>query len=159
MPYSAGRLTRAESLALRRATEDRLDLARGLVEAGHAAWVQGEHGVTQSYALEALGLFREGNDRQGALAALESLGLAALAQGRKDHAARLMGAVEAQREACRSLPWWWRRPEERIGEAVRAAALEQEFAAAWAEGRAMTLVQAIRYAMEDGSAPPSATWR
>ena len=39
-----------------------------------------------------------------------------------EHAARLMGAVEALREAPGlSGPDWWRRPRERMGEAVRAA--------------------------------------
>jgi hypothetical protein len=72
-----------------------------------------------------------------------------LAQGRKDHAARLLGAVEAQREAGLSLPEWWGRPRERIEEAVRAASLEQELAATWAEGRAMSLEQAVAFALEE----------
>jgi hypothetical protein len=38
---------------------------------------------------------------------------------------------------------------ERIEEALRAASLEQEFATAWAEGRAMSLEQAIAFALEE----------
>ena len=80
--------------------------------------------------------------------------MAALAHGRQEPAARLLGAVAALREALR-LPGadWWRRPRERTGEAVRAAVLQQEFAAAWAEGRAMTLTQAIAYGLEES--PPA----
>jgi hypothetical protein len=36
-----------------------------------------------------------------------------------------------------------------MGEAVREAALEQEFAAAWAAGRAMSLQQAIADALAE----------
>jgi hypothetical protein len=36
-----------------------------------------------------------------------------------------------------------------MGEVVRVASLEREFAAAWAEGRAMPLEQATAYALEE----------
>jgi hypothetical protein len=64
-------------------------------------------------------------------------------------ALRLLGAVEALREALglsSGATWWWRL-RERMGEAVRAASLEQEFAAARAEGRAMSLGQAVEGAL------------
>jgi hypothetical protein len=120
------------------------------------AWLQGEPVVTQSHAVEALGLFQARNDKEGLLTALESLGAAALAQGRKECAARLLGAVEALCEDLGPLQgaYWWRRnaavdPRERMGEAARAASLVQEFAAAWAEGRAMNLEEAVKYALEE----------
>ncbi len=78
--------------------------------------------------------------------------MAALAQGQKERAARLLGAAEALREALglgiQGAARYWRRLSERMGEAVRAASLEQAFAAAWAEGRAMSLEQAIGAALE-----------
>ena len=45
----------------------------------------------------------------------------------------------------------WPPFRERIEAALRAASLEQEYAAAWAEGRAMSLEQAIAYALEEAS--------
>jgi hypothetical protein len=104
----------------------------------------------------AVALFKQQENKDGLLAALESLALAALATGPDtreaggDYAARLLGAVEALREAL-ALPGpdWWRRPGERIRETVRAAALEPECAAAWAEGRAMSLEQALARALEE----------
>jgi hypothetical protein len=71
-------------------------IAWGLLEVGQAAWLEGEPAVTQSHAVEALGLFHELGNQEGLLAALESIAVAALAQRRSEHAARLMGAVEAQ---------------------------------------------------------------
>jgi hypothetical protein len=106
-------------------------------------------GTAQSHAVEALGLFHDLGTNGGVLAALESLGAAALTGGCKERAARLMGAAEVLRKALDLFgPEWWDRPRERIGEAVRAASLEQAFPAAWAQGRAMTLDQAARYALE-----------
>jgi tetratricopeptide (TPR) repeat protein len=150
--YAAARSCYEEGLALRRAGGDTGGTAWALVAAGHAAWLQGEPIVTRSHALEALGLFQERNDKEGLLASLESLCVAALAQGRKERAARLMGAVDAQREAPgRSGPAWWRGPRERIGEAVRTASLEQAFVAAWAEGLALSLEEAVVFALRDGA--------
>jgi hypothetical protein len=148
--YAAARSCYEEGLALRRAAGDTQDTAASLVDVGHVAWLQGEHGVTRSNALEALGLFQELGNKEGLLIVLESLGAAALAEGRKEHAARLLGAVAALREAL-GLPAapWWRGKRERISAAVRGASLEQAFATAWAAGGAMSLEEAVRYALED----------
>jgi hypothetical protein len=165
--YLAARSRYEEGLALRRERGDPTTgriapallgdttglIAWALLEVGHVAWLQGESAITQSHALEALGLFQEVENKAGLLAALESLALAALAQGKKEHAARLLGGVEALREALGlPAPHWWRRPRARMGEAVRAACLDQEFAAAWAEGQAMALDDAIQCALEAGGA-------
>jgi hypothetical protein len=99
--------------------------------------------------VEALALFQKLENKDGLLAALESLGAAALAQGQRECAARLMGAVEALREGL-GLPGgdWWRRPRERMQEAAWAASLKEAFAAAWVEGRSMPLEEAVRFALE-----------
>jgi tetratricopeptide (TPR) repeat protein len=147
--YAAARARFEEGLALRRATESKPGVAWALVEVGHAAWLQGEHDVTQSHAVEALTLFQELGNTQGILAALESLAVAALAEGQKERAARLLGAVEALHEALELPgPDRWRRPRERMRDAVRAVSLEEAFAEAWTEGRAMSLAEAMTYAAE-----------
>ena len=115
-----------------------------------AAWLQGDAEIMQSHAVEALALLRELGNKEGLLAALESLAVAALAQGRNERAARLLGAVESLREALKlAVPHWWRGPRERMGDAVRAASLGQTFAAAWAEGRTMSLEGACAYALPE----------
>jgi predicted ATPase/DNA-binding SARP family transcriptional activator len=138
-----------ESLLLRRAIGHTAEVAWGLVEAGHASWCQGDYSFTQSHAVEALRLF-EAEERDGILAALESLAAVALAQGRKERAARLSGAVEALREAWRLPgPHWWRRPRERIGAVMRAGSGDEAFAESWAAGRAMSIEQAIACALTE----------
>jgi hypothetical protein len=158
--YAGARGRYEEGLALRRQVTDPGGVAWvggvawALLEVGHAAWLQGEAAVTQSHALEALALFRELEDRLGMLAGLESLAAAALAQGRREEAARRMGAAVGLREALRvDGPGHWLPFRERIEAAVRAASLEREHAPAWAEGQALSLEEAVRYALEENSAP------
>lgn len=97
--YAAARSRYEEGLALRRAAENTGPIARALLEVGHAAWLQGEPAATQSHAVEALALFQALEHPDGILAALEILAAAVLAQGQKERAARLLGAVEALRPA------------------------------------------------------------
>jgi predicted ATPase len=147
--YAGARSRYEEGLALRRQTMDTELIPWALLEVGHAAWLQGEGAVTQSHALAALALFQEMEGTFGLLAVLDSLAVAALAQGRPEEAARLMGAAVAQREALGVYGRdHWLPFRERIEAAVRAASLEQEYAAAWAEGRALSLEQAVRVALE-----------
>jgi predicted ATPase/class 3 adenylate cyclase len=166
--YTAARSRFEEGLTARRAVQGASWVAWALLEVGHAAWLQGEDGTARSHAVEALRSFQELGHKTGILAALESLAVAELAQeppgpgphnappappARKagsERAARLAATAAAHRRALKLLgPHHWIRPKERVEEAVRAASLEQGFAAAWAEGRAMPLEQAIAYALEE----------
>jgi hypothetical protein len=147
--YAAARSRFEAGLAARRERKATRWVAWALLETGHAAWLQGDHRAAQSYALEALELIQELDHKAGILVAVESLGVAALAQGRRGRAARLVGAAGALRESLDlHVPEWWQRSRERIEAAVSALLDEQAFARAWTEGRAMTLQQAIDYALE-----------
>jgi hypothetical protein len=85
-----------------------------------------------------------------ALHALEVAAGLAVALGSGQRAARLFGADEALRETLGLgiLPIW-RDHYQRGVAAARALLGDAAFAAAWAEGRAMTLVQAIAYALSE----------
>ena len=76
--------------------------------------------------------------------------------GQNLDAARLFGATEALRERTRSVvpiaPV--RELRERHLAALRAHLGADELAAAWAEGRAMTIEEAVEYALETNVAPP-----
>ena len=78
----------------------------------------------------------------------------ALIQGDTERAARLSGAVDAQREAIGAALL----PDERADHvqtvsAVRSKQAEAAFSAAWAAGRAMSPDQAIDYALEAPESP------
>jgi hypothetical protein len=81
---------------------------------------------------------------------LERLAGVACAQDQPERAARLLGAAEALRQAiCAPQP-----PADRLGwehscSSVRAKLGEAMFSAAWVAGRAMTLEQAVAYALEE----------
>jgi predicted ATPase/transcriptional regulator with XRE-family HTH domain len=86
---------------------------------------------------------------------LAGLGSAAALDKEPERAARLWGAAERLRQAigCRPPPAA-RATYERAMAAARAQLGEEAFATAWAEGRAMTLEQAIAEAMDDAAEVP-----
>jgi hypothetical protein len=79
-------------------------------------------------------------------------GVAAAAGGAR-RAARLLGAAAALLATAGLLQPTpgWRDDHARATAAARAQVDEQTFAAAWAEGRAMPLEQAVAYALEEAA--------
>ena len=107
--------------------------------------------VAQARALlrESLSYARE-RDVYLAVEVVESLAGVVAAGGAGDIAARLWGAASAVRGVEGwPLPPVVRADYDRDVAAARTQFGETAFAAAWAEGRAMTLEQAIAYALED----------
>ena len=85
------------------------------------------------------------------------VGLAGVAgrQGQPERAARLLGAAEALGEALYEPPRSGSRIHfELYVAAARAQLDEATFEAAWAEGRAMTLEQAVAHALESTATFP-----
>jgi len=109
-----------------------------------------QHHYDEAAALfkESLLLSREVRSRWRSEECLEGLAQLASARGQYDHAARLFGAAEAQREivgpqyvpADQASHDQWVTP-------TRAALGDTTFTAIWAEGRALTLDQAVEYAL------------
>ncbi len=150
--YGTARSLLEKSLAIRRRLGDKRGIALTGGNLAVFALHQGDYVVARALAREGLAIDRELRDARGSISDLEELGLLAAAQGQAARAARLLGAADALR-ANIGAPL---SPSEHAfydydhHVAGIAAALGQEaFTAAWAEGRAMTLEQAIKYAMED----------
>ena len=149
----AGRLYE-ESLALFRDQGTTGEIARSLHNLGYAAHTRGDDDHAAALFAESLRLFQERGNKRGPAECLMGLAAVAATHGRQPEgtvrAARLLGAAEAQFEAIGAAMWPADRLEyERSVTAARAALSEEVFAAAWAEGRAMTLEQAVAYALED----------
>jgi hypothetical protein len=71
------------------------------------------------------------------------------ARGAPERAARLLGAVQALRDAIGApVPPEYRAAYERTAAAARAALGEEAFTAAWAAGRTLSWEQAVAYALE-----------
>jgi predicted ATPase/class 3 adenylate cyclase len=149
-PTSA-RALHEESLALFRELGDKRSTAISLNNLGTAAHEQGDYASSRTLYKESLVLCTELGDKVGIIASLAGLGGLAVGTGggEVERGARALGAVEALSEstgavleaADRSLY------ERNITEA-RAQLGEETFERTWAEGRAMSMEEAIKYALE-----------
>lgn len=107
----------------------------------------GDLPAARRYLVEALASFRSLNDRWGMVRAVTGLGRVALAEGRYEHAAQLLGAVEALRERIGArLPINDQPDYERALHALRDAVGEPAFRLRWVEGRRMSLEEAANFA-------------
>jgi predicted ATPase/class 3 adenylate cyclase len=98
---------------------------------------------------ETIVAFRDVGQRGAVAHQLECFAFIALAQNQLERAARLLGAAEAWREQG-GTPMT---PDEQVeyqeqSAAVRAQMEPEVLASAWAEGRALTMEQAVQYALE-----------
>ena len=126
-------------------------MAAALYNLGNVHSASGDGASGAAHYGESLRLCRELGDPVVAVECLE--GVAELLAGQRlgERAARLLGAAQALRaETGAPLPPVERARHEGIVAAARAGvAREAAFGAAWAEGAAMSLEQAIAYALEE----------
>ncbi len=145
----AGRLYR-ESLAVLRTNNITGQTAAVLHNLGYVALAQAERAQARALFAESLALQREQANTPGIAECLAGYAASAGAEGHIERAARLFGAVEAWRARENARMW----PAERIEVGRHVAALQAQadavlLAQAWAEGRAMTLEQAVAYGLEE----------
>jgi predicted ATPase/DNA-binding CsgD family transcriptional regulator len=150
--YAHGEYDRAsalygESLALCRELADTWNIALLLTALGRVAHRQGRHGQAVAHLKEGLALQRELGQRDGIAECLETLGALASVH-HPDRAARVLGAAAALRdEIGMPLPPGDRAAYEQDLAAVRAGLRDEAFSAAWSAGRAMSLEEAVDYAV------------
>ncbi len=139
-----------ESLRLLRETGSR-DFPMVVFNLGSVLQSQGKNERASGLFLEGITLAREIGDDHLIAWGLACLGGVAGGQGESRRAARLLGAAEAWRnsvgEDLSSWPYILA-DYARWDETARAQLGEQAFSAARAEGRTMTLDEAVRYALE-----------
>jgi predicted ATPase/DNA-binding SARP family transcriptional activator len=138
-----------ESLDLFRELGDSWGIAFSLGTAGEMARRQGDPTRAVALFAEALKLHWELGNKVNIPFSLEALAIVATVQGQPDRAARLWGAAEATREATNTpVPSSYENDYASFVEDARTQLTEPVFVAIWAEGRAMTLDQAIELALE-----------
>ena len=155
--YPAARALLEEGLALCRALGQKRRLAFGLWSIGLVAHDQGSYAEARALFEQGLVTGREAGDPFGTVFCLEAFASLAATQGRAARAARLLGAAERYRAAINSpLPRSHRSDYNRPIGLIRAALNEEAFAAERSAGQAMTLEEAIQYALapEEGGAAP-----
>ncbi len=142
-----------ESLAVARESGDTFEIAYQLRSLGRDTLRQGHYERAATYYSESLPLCQELGNRWTIQECLDGLAEAAAGRGYYDRAARLLGAAEALREALgRDRSAFEHSAHVQRMASTRAGSGDAAFAAAWAEGRAMTLEQAIDYALGGRSA-------
>jgi len=138
-----------ESLAIRRKLGYKGGCAHTLAVLGRIALDQGEYERSTACYKESLTLRQETGEKEGIAAALEGLAAVAGMQGQPVRAARLFGAASSLRTMLGApLPPIDRLSYEQTVAAVRAQLDEPAFAAAWTEGQAMTLEEALAEAVQ-----------
>ena len=133
-----------ESLAMSRAIGSRRGSMHLLAFLARVAALQGDHAAAHARYAESLAIAVELNARGFLASCLVGLGEVAAAEEQGVWAVRLWGAAETLYESIgASLPPVERAAYERLVAAARAQLGEEAFAAAWAEGRALTPAQAL----------------
>jgi tetratricopeptide (TPR) repeat protein len=137
-----------ESLEIARPTGRKDHVARALNLLGRVELRQGDLRAARALLAESLTLWRGIGRLMGIAECLESLaGLWALEE-QPERAARCLGAAEAIREARGvPLPPSEHAEHDRITRIIRDRCSTEVFAAAWAEGRALTVEQAVAEAL------------
>ncbi len=137
-----------EGLATYRTLGNKRGVAMSLCVLGNMACDQGQCDLARSLHGESLMLSWELGDKEGIAEALEGIAMRLVASGDSHRATQLCGAVEFIRESLGTpLPADEHAYYEQRIATARAQLDESAFHAAWAEGRQMTLEQAIKYAL------------
>ncbi len=148
--YAAARDVLTEGLTIARAIGNRTGVASHNLALGQTLLDQGDPTAAVPLFHDSLLGFQEVGPRSGVAWALEGLAGVAAAHGAPERAARLLGAADGLREILGAplTPAGRVQGERRIAPA-RHALSESAWATTWSEGRAMTLEQAIAYALEN----------
>jgi non-specific serine/threonine protein kinase len=136
---------------LARSRELRLKMAIGLalLNLGELAHYHGDYGRARDLLRESLAMYRDLGLKRDIARCLEALTGLASAEGQPEHGVRLCAAAAALRDRIDApLPTSERADHDRSLAAMRAQLSAVAFATGWAEGHAMTLDQAIVYALQ-----------
>lgn len=147
--YARAEALYKEALALWRELGDIRGVARMQSGLAKIAQRQGDYEQAAALGTEALSQLLEVGDKWSFAQGLEGFATLATARGEPERAARLFGTAETLRESI-GFPLV---PSERVNydldvAAVRTQLDQATFNAAWAEGRAMTLEQALEFVLE-----------
>jgi non-specific serine/threonine protein kinase len=138
-----------EALAIARDTDDDFFVCHFLKDIGRAACKDGMLPLAERSLVEGLGIAQALAEGRATAAVMETFGDLALAKHAPERAARIFGASERLREEIVAPIHLNERADyESAIAAARAVLGDDAFERAWAEGRAMSLDDAVRYTRE-----------
>jgi predicted ATPase/transcriptional regulator with XRE-family HTH domain len=144
-----------EGLAIFQQLGNRQGTAEVILSLGQVALAQHDSLRAKAHFAESLVIFAGMLAKKSAVACLLGLAEIAVAQEQPRVAARLFGAAEALRQSS-GVPWPGASDIRQSADVetalatARARLAESSFAAAWAAGRALSLQQAVDYALGEG---------
>lgn len=146
--YQMARTLLQESLAMHRAMGNKRGTALALNNLGDVAHGEGDYQAASKLYKESLVIRRQMCELQGIAVCLAGLAKVARAQYKMEQAAQLLGATTALLETMGGfLETADRLPYEEAVTAAQAALGNETFSMAWSAGQAMTLEQAVAYAL------------
>jgi predicted ATPase/class 3 adenylate cyclase len=141
-----------ETLRIGQELGDKRGIALSLSSLGLVARAEGDFLAARARFAESLEIFGQVGDRRGVADSLKRVAEVAATQGESELAARSFGAAQRLREDTGApLPPADRAEHDCSSAGLRTALGEEAFDQAWAEGRAMSLAEAIACAL--GEAP------
>lgn len=139
-----------ESIAIGHEIEGQFTIGYATNGLGKVAFARGNFEEAHSLHTRALRMFRESGNHWNIAYTLEAFIALAVARGDMQQAARLLGATETFYSQLRFLISPREREQhERDIRSVHLSLGEEAFEALWAEGQAMTLEQAVAYALHE----------
>jgi predicted ATPase/class 3 adenylate cyclase len=151
--YDAARLFYEESLTIIREVGSKSALAAVLHNLAAVELVQGDNRRGEAFLKESFDISQKLKYQGGIAVGFMGFAGLAFAKGQQDRAARLLGATDVLLSTLGlSLDHPDQVQYDGYVDAARTALGDTAFAATWAEGRAMTLEQAIEYALAPGTA-------
>jgi non-specific serine/threonine protein kinase len=148
--YDQAAALSTEMLVIGRKRGDNRTTAVGLTTLGFALCGKGELDQATTQFAEALALQATLTDKRVTQYNLMGMALAAFVRGQPERAARLFGAADSLREMIGTpLPPSEEPLYDSLVRSVRAELDEATFEAMWTKGRAMTVEQAIKYALKE----------
>ncbi len=140
-----------EALALAREVEYTPSILIALSNLANYFTTKEDYQTAEEYAKEVLEIVKVHRGLFYPVSPLNTLGDIARKQGQPDRAARLWGAADALQEiAFPDFTQPYLDQQSRVRAAARAEMGETAFTRSWEAGRAMSLGQAIEYALEEG---------
>ncbi len=150
--YVQARVLHQQSLLIYRELGNKSGVAWGHYNLGKVAFEQGDYVQAHVLHQQSLTMFRELGNKEDIAKSLNEFALLSVKEAQEARGVRMWGAAASVRDSFGffMLPFE-RARQERETAAVRQTLGEAAFAAAWTEGRALTLEQAISYALEEAS--------
>jgi len=155
--YGAARTFFGQTLQVSRDLADEWHTGMSLATLGYVTRRAGDCQEARALHREGLPLFQRLGDRRGMGWHLGGMAGVEAEQGRAERAAILLGAAAAVLEALgiRSVPSPASEHGRTVEQQTRALLDEEAFGSFFAQGRAMSLEQAVAYALEDERPEPA----